>query len=120
MVELHGGAWCLGDRLMDKPIHEPLAQSGVVVVSLDFRVPPEASYPGSLADINYGVRWLKAHAAAFRTRPETVGIMGSSSGGHQAMLAAMRPNDPRYCEIRLPVGWPAVDASVRFVVCIGR
>jgi acetyl esterase len=45
VVELHGGAWCLGDRLMDKPIHEPLAKSGVVVASLDFRVPPDASYP---------------------------------------------------------------------------
>jgi len=116
VVELHGGAWCLGDRLMDKPIHEALAKSGVVVASLDFRVPPAASYPGSLADINYGVRWLKAHAAEFKARAETVGIMGSSSGGHQAMLAAMRPRDPRYAEMRLPAGLPAVDASVRYVV----
>ena len=116
VVELHGCAWCLGDRLMDKPIHEPLAKSGVVVASLDFRVPPAASYPGSFADINYGVRWLKAHASEFHARPDTVGIMGSSSGGHQAMLAAMRPNDPRYSEIRLPAGSPAVDARVHYVV----
>jgi acetyl esterase/lipase len=116
VVELHGGAWCLGDRLMDKPIHEPLAKSGVVVASLDFRVPPDASYPGSFVDINYGVRWLKAHASEFHARPDAVGIMGSSSGGHQAMLAAMRPNDPRYSEIQLPAGSPAVDASVRYVV----
>src|SRR5271167_3388533 len=52
----------------------------------------------------------------FHARPDTVGIMGSSSGGHQAMLAAMRPNDPRYSESRLPAGSPAVDASVSYVV----
>src|ERR1700693_539271 len=114
LIELHGGAWCLGDRLQDTTINEQLARSGILVAALDFRVPPAASYPGSLADINYGVRWLKAHAVEFKARAETVGIMGSSSGGHQAMLAAMRPRDPRYAEMRLPAGAPAVDASVRY------
>ena len=42
--------------------------------------------------------------------------MGSSSGSHQAMLAAMRPRDARYAAIALPPGSPAVDASVRCVV----
>ncbi len=54
IVELHGGAWCLGDRLQDTDLNEALAQSGVVVAALDFRMPPVASYPASLADINYG------------------------------------------------------------------
>jgi acetyl esterase/lipase len=42
--------------------------------------------------------------------------LGSSSGAHQAILAAMRPNDPRYAELPLPAGAPAVDASLRCVV----
>ena len=42
IVELHGGAWCLGDRLQDTTINEALAQSGVVVAALDFRMPPVA------------------------------------------------------------------------------
>jgi acetyl esterase/lipase len=54
IVELHGGAWCHGDRLNDQAINERLARSGVVVAALDFRMPPDASYPGSVADINYG------------------------------------------------------------------
>src|SRR5271154_6083650 len=63
LVELHGGAWCLGDRLQDTAINEKLAHSGVLVAALDFRVPPAASYPGSAIDINYAVRWFKARAA---------------------------------------------------------
>lgn len=116
IVELHGGAWCLGDRLMDTPMNEPLAKSGVIVAALDFRVPPDASYPGSLVDINYAIRWLKTKATEWGGQPDRVGILGSSSGGHKAALLGMRPNDPRYAAIPLPAGSPAVDASVRCVI----
>src|SRR6516162_10119999 len=43
VVELHGGAWCLGDRLQDTSINEQLARNGILVAALDFRVPPAAS-----------------------------------------------------------------------------
>ena len=68
IVELHGGAWCRGDRLSDTIMNEALARSGVVVAALDFRMPPEAGYPASLQDISYGVRWLKSRAADFHGR----------------------------------------------------
>src|SRR5688572_2277470 len=90
IVELHGGAWCRGDRMNDTLINETLAKSGVVVAALDWRMPPVAPYPAALTDINYAVRWLKARAGDLRSHAELVGLMGSSSGGHQAMLAAMR------------------------------
>lgn len=116
IVELHGGAWCRGDRMNDTLINEALAKSGVVVAALDWRMPPVAQYPASLTDINYAVRWLKARAGELCSRPELVGIMGSSSGGHQAILAAMRPRDVRYSALPLPAGAAQVDASVRCVV----
>lgn len=116
IVEVHGGAWCRSDRLSDTGMNEALAKSGVVVAAVDFRMPPEASYPGSLADINYAIRWFKTRAAELGSRSDLVGVMGSSSGGHQAMLAAMRPRDPRYAALPLSAGATAVDASVRAVV----
>ncbi len=116
IVELHGGAWCRGDRTNDTLLNEPLAKSGVVVAALDFRMPPDAGYPASLADINYAIRWFKTRATELGSRPDMVGALGISSGAHQAMLNAMRPGDPRYAAIPLPAGFPAVDASVRAVV----
>lgn len=116
IIDLHGGAWNLGDRLMDVAINKPLAQSGVVVAALDFRMPPVAAYPASLADINYAIRWLKMHATEWGSRPEWVGALGSSSGAHQAMLVGMRPDDPRYAAIPLPAGAPAMDARLCCVV----
>jgi acetyl esterase len=116
VVDLHGGAWCLANRMSDKVRHEVLAGHGVVVISLDWRTAREGAYPKALADINYGVRWAKLYAKELKTKPELIGISGQSSGGHLAMLAAMRPHDPRYTTIALPTGSPAVDATVKCVV----
>src|SRR5216683_7571216 len=113
VVELHGGAWCLGNRLQDTAINEQLARNGILVAALDFRLPPVASYPGSLADIDYGIRWLKTQATTLGTRPDMVCSFGISSGGHQAMLVGMRPRDSRYSTITLSGD---ADASVRGVI----
>jgi acetyl esterase/lipase len=115
IVDLHGGAWCKKDRMADAGTDEPLAKSGVIVVALDFRMPPDAGYPASLADVNYAIRWCKAHAAEWNGRADRVGVLGVSSGGHQAMLAAMRPADARYAALPL-AGKSAVDAKVHCAV----
>lgn len=116
LVELHGGAWCHGDRLNDVVINEALARSGVAVAALDFRMPPVASYPASLADIHYGIRWLRSRADTLGLRVDKVGSLGVSSGGHQAMLLAMRPNDPRYAAFKPPYGLQDADMRLDYVV----
>lgn len=127
MVDLHGGAWCNGDRLNDHVLCEALARSGVVVAALDFRQPPLAGYPAAMADINFGIRWLKSKAEMFGGDANRIGLFGISSGGQQAMLVALRPEDPRYTEIVRPevsetdatVGcvvlcWPVIDPLGRY------
>jgi acetyl esterase/lipase len=117
MIDLHGGAWCGQDRTSDALFNEALAKSGVVVAALDWRMPPVAGYPASLADINYATRWLKARASELKVRSDRIGMIGISSGGHQAMLAAMRPSDERYAQIPL-AGHAGIDAKVAAVVMI--
>jgi len=116
LVECHGGAWCMSDRLTEHLRHEFMASHGIVSIALDFRSGNEDAYPASVQDINYAVRWAKHNARELKTRPELIGISGQSSGGHLAMLVAMRPRDPRYSAIALPAGAAAQDASVRCVV----
>ncbi|MFL5058901.1 MAG: alpha/beta hydrolase [Xanthobacteraceae bacterium] len=115
LVECHGGAWCLSNRLTERLRHEAMASRGIVSIALDFRSGDEDPYPASVADINYAVRWAKANARALETRPDLIGLSGQSSGGHLAMLVAMRPHDARYAAIPL-AGAGAHDASVRCVV----
>jgi acetyl esterase len=117
MIDLHGGAWCNLDRTSDVLFNETLAKSGVLVAALDFRMPPDAAYPASLADINYATRWLKARAHDLKCRADKVGYIGISSGGHQAVLAAMRPNDARYAAQPL-AGGEKIDARVQCIVAV--
>ena len=65
VLEVHGGHWTAKDRFNNADTAKSLAKSGIVVLSIDFTMPPDAPYPASLQDINYGVRWLKAHATEF-------------------------------------------------------
>ncbi|HEY8288941.1 MAG TPA: alpha/beta hydrolase, partial [Acetobacteraceae bacterium] len=115
VVDLHGGAWCNGDLKECQARDEVLAASGIVVAALNFRHAGDG-YPTSSTDINYGIRWMKANAGKIGGRGNKVGASGQSSGGHLAMLAAIRPADPRYSSIPLPAGSPAVDATVACVV----
>ena len=115
VIDVHGGAWCRGDRLDEDTVSRALACQGIAVAALDFRMPPAAGYPASLADLNFAIRWLKSDAARWHTRPHWVGVLGLSSGAHQAILAAMRPRDARYPSIALPAG-PGPDARVAFAV----
>jgi acetyl esterase/lipase len=114
LLDLHGGAWNNKDRFAEEPMDRAIAASGVLVVAIDMTLAPEAPYPASVQDANYGVRWLKARAAAWKGDASRVGIYGSSTGGHVAELLGMRPKDPRYNAIPLPEA-PDLDATVAYV-----
>lgn len=125
VVEVHGGAWVMNDRLANAAIDQPLAASGVVVMAVDFRMPPQARYPAPVADINLAVRWLKANAGEYRIRADAIGGLATSSGAHQLLLSTLKPDDPRYAAHALAGGhdatlaylllcWPISDPLARY------
>jgi acetyl esterase len=128
LVSVHGGRWTRETRLTNAVIDEALAQDGSVVMAIDFRMPPVARYPDCVADINFAVRWLKRNARDLGATTDLVGGIGTSSGGHQLMLCAMRPHDPRYAALPLPgthvdatlalaiVCWPVLDPLARYAM----
>jgi acetyl esterase len=115
LVDVHGGAWASGDRLNNAAIDEALAKSGIIVLAIDFRMPPEWRYPASIADINFATRWLKAHAGELGSRRALVAALGTSSGAHQLLLSALKPDDPRYAALPLPEA-PGEDAGIPYLV----
>jgi acetyl esterase/lipase len=116
MVDVHGGAWVLGDRTQHQAMDQALAGHGVLVASVEFRQPPGNPYPTSLQDVNLAIRWLKLHAAEYGVAPGArIGAFGGSSGGHVVILAGMRPRDPRYSALPLP-GGEGLDAALDFVI----
>ena len=115
VIDVHGGAWASGDRLNNAPLDEALAKNGIVVLAIDFRMPPQHRYPASIADVNFATRWLKTNAGQFGSRRELVGGLGTSSGGHQLLLSALRPRDARYAALPLAEA-PDEDAALPYLV----
>jgi acetyl esterase/lipase len=111
LVSLHGGRWTRESRLTNAVIDEALARDGALVMALDIRMPPAARYPDCVADINFAIRWLKQHAQTAGI--PAIGGIGTSSGGHQIMLSAMRPREPRYAALPGPTG---IDATLDYVI----
>ena len=114
VLDLHGGAWNGKDRYANEPMSRAVAESGVVVVAIDMTLAAEAPYPASVQDAHYAVRWMKARASEWKGDPATLGLIGSSTGGHIAELVMMRPQDARYAAHPLPEA-PGIDASVLYV-----
>jgi acetyl esterase/lipase len=133
LVDVHGGAWVYFDRTADAYFDTALAARGLVVVALDFRTGARHRYPTAVADVVAGVRWAKAHAADLGARADGTGVIGGSSGGHLAMLAALRPDAPEFAttpvdgadavdarvDYALPL-WPILDPPARYRHLLGR
>ena len=112
---VHGGAWNAGSRTSDEAINRPLAATGLLMASVDFRTAPAHPYPAQIQDVPFATRWLKAHAADFNGDARVLGGIGASSGAHTLLLSTMRPRDPRYGAIPLPEA-PDLDSTVDYAV----
>ena len=114
LLDLHGGAWNNKDRMANAPMDEAVAKSGVLVVAIDMSQAPEAPYPECVQEASYGIRWLKSRCIEWKGDNATLGVLGSSSGGHVAQLLGMKPNDARYNHYPL-AGAPGINSRVAYI-----
>ena len=96
IIEVHGGAWSSGDRTAGELYNRHLAAAGFLVAAIDFRQAPEHRHPAASCDVVAAVRWLRLNATALGAGTAHIGLIGSSSGGHLAMLAATRHAAPEH------------------------
>jgi acetyl esterase/lipase len=111
LVDVHGGAWSRNDRTSGAHHGKALAASGLVVVSLDFRQGSEHKHPAASADVAAGIRYVRAHAGRLGVDPRRVGLVGSSSGGHLALLAAVKPGASEHGGVPIVRPDGSLDAS---------
>lgn len=113
IVYLHGSGWTVFDKDMGtRPFFRQLAQQGHVVMDVAHRLIPEVDIYGMNGDVKRAVAWMKANAGRYGVNPERVVLMGGSSGGHLALLAAYAPQHPQLT----PADVAGCDLSVRAVV----
>lgn len=93
VVYFYGGAWQSGHRSDSRGVAQALAAQGILTFAADYRLYPDAVFPGFLEDPAAAVRWARDHAREFGGDPDRIFVMGHSSGAH---MASMLATDPRY------------------------
>lgn len=59
----------------------------VTAFVLKYRLGPKYHHPVELGDAQRAIRWVRAHAELYGFKPDRVGLMGFSAGGHLASTA---------------------------------
>ncbi len=91
VVYFHGGGFVVGSVASTDPLCRLLAaQSGVRVLSVDYRLAPEDPYPAALEDAIAAFRAVRADAAAFGADPELIAVGGDSAGANLALVVAQQ------------------------------
>jgi len=89
LLYLHGGGYCLGSIVTHRALVAELSRaSGAAVLSLDYRLAPEAPFPAAVEDAVAAYRWLLEQGR----KPAQLAIAGDSAGGGLtlATLLALR------------------------------
>ncbi|WP_460774527.1 alpha/beta hydrolase [Microbacterium sp. GXF7504] len=89
IVYFHGGAWFLGSVNTHDHIARRLAtESGLRVISVDYRLAPEHAFPAALEDGRAVIEAVVAQGAAAGLDGGTLAVVGDSSGGAMAATLA--------------------------------
>jgi len=85
VIFFHCGGWVAGDLETHNRQARLLAiETGAVVISVDYRRPPETRFPGAFDDGLASVRDVFARIDEFGGDNKRVGIAGDSAGGNLA------------------------------------
>ena len=94
VVFFHGGGWVAGDLVThDRQARLLAIETGAVVVSVDYRRPPETRFPGAFEDGFAAMRDVVARIAEFGGDDASIGVAGDSAGGNLAASVAIACRD---------------------------
>jgi acetyl esterase len=89
LLHYHGGGFVLGD--LDS--HDGIARyycrhADAIVVSVDYRLAPEAKFPVPIEDCYAACRWAAEHASELGADPRRMAVTGDSAGGNASAVVA--------------------------------
>lgn len=94
---VHGGGWVMGSKTFGGlECIIGAVKHGYAVISVDYRLAPQGSFPDFLFDTKTAVRWARAHAAEYGFDPNHFGIIGDSAGGHISLMIGFTADHPEY------------------------
>lgn len=94
IIYAHGGSFALGSLdAWNGMLRELVRESGVAVLSVDYRLAPEHRFPAGFDDMVAVVRYAAREGAALGVDGSRLAVGGDSAGGNLALAAALALRD---------------------------
>jgi acetyl esterase len=111
LVYYHGGGWVIGDLDTHDGVCRFLAaNSGALVLSVDYRLAPEHPFPAAVEDAHAAFVWAAQQAAELGADPARVAVGGDSAGGNLATVVCHLARDGGPAPAMQLLIYPATDA----------
>ena len=115
IVFFHGGGWVAGDlETHDRQARLLAIETGAVVISVDYRRPPEVRFPGAFEDAFAAASDVVARIAEFGGDDARVGVAGDSAGGNLAAATAIACRDAGIKLSAQLLAYPVTDVAGNF------
>ena len=119
IVWLHGGGWFTGDRTLAPDLAQHVADTGMAVASIEYRLSGQALFPAQLHDVRAAICFLRASAEELGLDSTTLVDLHAHvypevfSRIHGQPRCVQRASVPRGLQARGPAvpGWPAGSSS---------
>ncbi|MFC6225924.1 alpha/beta hydrolase fold domain-containing protein [Hymenobacter artigasi] len=92
IINLHGGGWNKGTKESQSGFNGFFKQ-GWSVANVEYRLSTYAPAPAAVEDVRCAIIYLITNAKKLNIDPSRIVIMGSSSGGHLALVGGLLEND---------------------------
>jgi hypothetical protein len=86
LMFVHGGGWLSGDKKQYREMASSLAENGLTVVLINYRLSPKVKFPSHIEDVASAIYWAKSSIRTYNGNKENIYLMGHSAGGHLISL----------------------------------
>lgn len=94
LLDIHGGGYVIGSAEMDEGFNRKICNElGLVVISVEYRLPPDTPFPGPIEDCYAALTWLFENTADMDVNKANIGVIGLSAGGGLAAALAILARD---------------------------
>jgi acetyl esterase len=113
LIYYHGGGWVLGNLESHDGVCRDIANAAqCTVISVDYRLAPEAKFPAAADDSIAAAQWIHDNAEDLGIDRNRLAVGGDSAGGNLSAVVALHARDNGGPKLKLQVLiYPSTDMS---------
>lgn len=92
LINIHGGGWNHGSKEQQTGFGS-FFKNGYTVANIEYRLVHQGKAPSAIEDVRCALLYLIQNAKQFQIDTNKIVFMGSSAGGHLALMAGLQPSE---------------------------